>query len=178
MRSSSDGSPASTGCGAAWLRVFFEVLRDHKRSALAFSDALCMLEGSTASFASKLVATIDANQPVIDSVVLRNVGLRLPLPTPAIGSHRLSACIPSLPAGTRSSSPVLLAHRRLACPKGIPRCSGYRHEGSGPLALANSPSGVIAPCCRRRLARSRVAASAQAAFVGRRAVPLTEGMDQ
>ncbi len=31
-----------------------------------------------ASFASKLVASIDPDQPVIDSLVLKNLGLRLP----------------------------------------------------------------------------------------------------
>ena len=31
-----------------------------------------------ASFASKLLATIDPNMPVIDSIVLRNLNLRLP----------------------------------------------------------------------------------------------------
>ena len=51
-----------------------------KRPSLV--DVLQHLHGNTgrveASFASKLVATVDPTQPVIDSVVFDNVGLRLP----------------------------------------------------------------------------------------------------
>jgi len=68
--------------GEAWRRTFFEILQNHKGTNLAFSTALGQLARATgrveASFASKLVATINPDQPVIDSVVLRNVGLRLP----------------------------------------------------------------------------------------------------
>ena len=53
-----------------------------KRDGISFDRALADLFNRTgrleASFASKLVATIDPNQPVIDSVVLRRFGLRLP----------------------------------------------------------------------------------------------------
>jgi hypothetical protein len=43
-----------------------------------------------ASFASKLVATIDPDQPVIDSMVIDNVGLRLP---PRTATDRLDGII-------------------------------------------------------------------------------------
>jgi hypothetical protein len=47
-----------------------------------FAEVLDSLHRTTgrfeASFASKLLATIDPNMPVIDSVVLRNLNLRLP----------------------------------------------------------------------------------------------------
>lgn len=68
--------------GAPWRQAFFQLLEMYKGKQLAFSDALKLLNDTTgrveASFASKLVATIDPHQPVIDSVVLDNVGLRLP----------------------------------------------------------------------------------------------------
>jgi len=67
---------------ATWRRAFFDLLEDVKRSRPAFGDVLHHLQETTgrveASFASKLVATVDPDQPVIDSVVLRNLGLRLP----------------------------------------------------------------------------------------------------
>jgi len=53
-----------------------------KREQLPFGIVLEVLRDATgrveASFASKLVATVDPSQPVIDSVVLKNLGLRLP----------------------------------------------------------------------------------------------------
>lgn len=71
--------------GANWRRLFFDILQARKTTGLSFTEALRLLKESTgrveASFASKLVATIDPNQPVIDTVVLRNVGLRLPAPS-------------------------------------------------------------------------------------------------
>lgn len=54
-----------------------------KREALPFHDVLRALHHATgrweASFASKLVATFDPSKPMIDAVVLTNVGLRLPV---------------------------------------------------------------------------------------------------
>jgi hypothetical protein len=68
-----------------WLRVFFDTLQARKTNGISFQEALEVLASETgrieASFASKLVATIDPDQPVIDSIVLRNVGLRLPART-------------------------------------------------------------------------------------------------
>jgi hypothetical protein len=53
-----------------------------KEEGLEFRAVLQALHGATnryeASFASKLVATLDPSKPVIDAFVLRNVGLRLP----------------------------------------------------------------------------------------------------
>ncbi len=72
-----------------WRRMYFKLLeheRQQKKSARrSFQDVLEEIENQTkrveASFASKLVATIDQLQPVIDSVVLANVGARLPQPS-------------------------------------------------------------------------------------------------
>lgn len=67
---------------ATWRASFFETLELAKRRPLVFEEALRALHVATgrveASFASKLVATVDPLQPVIDSVVLRNLGLKLP----------------------------------------------------------------------------------------------------
>jgi hypothetical protein len=53
-----------------------------KVQAITFSQALRTLRELTgrieASFASKLVATLDPNKPVVDKFVLDNFGLRLP----------------------------------------------------------------------------------------------------
>ena len=65
-----------------WRQMFFRLLERRKAGAVSFGSTLRTLHEKTgrveASFASKLVATIDPLQPVIDSVVLKNVGLRLP----------------------------------------------------------------------------------------------------
>lgn len=80
--------------GTAWRQAFFQALQNHKTGSLVFADALGLLADATgrveASFASKLVATIDPHQPVIDSVVLQNVGLRLPPPS---ASDRLAQIV-------------------------------------------------------------------------------------
>src|SRR5262245_53339545 len=58
----------------AWRESFFELLESRKTQGLQFSEGLRRLADATgrieASFASKLVASIDPDQPVIDSVVL------------------------------------------------------------------------------------------------------------
>lgn len=70
--------------GATWQGYFYALLQGQKRKGqrVAFRGVLDALYAATnryeASFASKLVATIDPTKPVIDSVVLRNLGLRLP----------------------------------------------------------------------------------------------------
>jgi hypothetical protein len=65
-----------------WQQVFFGLLEQCKTVPLSFEAVLETLHARTgrveASFASKLTATIDPGQPVIDRVVLQNVGLRLP----------------------------------------------------------------------------------------------------
>jgi hypothetical protein len=66
----------------AWQRAFYGLLEQGKSSQASLLGVLLALHAATgrveASFASKLVATIDPGQPVIDSVVLRNLGFRLP----------------------------------------------------------------------------------------------------
>jgi len=69
-----------------WRRIYFKLLEhERQQTKLArrnFQDVLEEIENQTkrveASFASKLVATVDPQQPIIDSVVLANVGARLP----------------------------------------------------------------------------------------------------
>lgn len=67
---------------SAWQRCFFGLLQNGKAEKPSLSATLLALHGATgrveASFASKLVATLDTSQPVIDSVVLRHLRLRLP----------------------------------------------------------------------------------------------------
>ena len=74
--------------GEEWRDMFFRLLERYKTDSGTFGDAVSHLQIETgrfeASFASKLTATIDPSLPVIDSVVLRNVGLRLP----ATGARR------------------------------------------------------------------------------------------
>jgi hypothetical protein len=80
--------------GPAWRATFFRLLQERKVTGIRFAEALQQLADSTgrveASFASKLVATIDPHQPVIDAVVLKNVGLRLP---PASAADRLEGIV-------------------------------------------------------------------------------------
>ena len=65
-----------------WQRTFFRMLERGKTSGPTLEKTLRTLHATTgrieASFASKLVATIDTSQPVIDSVVLAHMHLRLP----------------------------------------------------------------------------------------------------
>jgi len=57
-------------------------MEESKSSDVNFTQVLRALHAATgryeASFASKLVATLDPTQPVIDRFVLENFGLRLP----------------------------------------------------------------------------------------------------
>src|SRR5688572_6861082 len=65
-----------------WRCAFFQTLEQAKSSPVSFGEALRALYAATgrveASFASKLIATLDPEQPVIDSVVFKNLGLKLP----------------------------------------------------------------------------------------------------
>lgn len=67
---------------AAWQSVYYELLQREKSGPQPFSGVLRALHAGTrmveASFASKLSASVDPNKPVIDSFVLKNLGLRLP----------------------------------------------------------------------------------------------------
>jgi hypothetical protein len=70
--------------GAAWRSAFFALLQQEKSRRQPFAKVLRALHSATgrveASFASKLAATVDPDKPVIDSFILKNVGLRLPPP--------------------------------------------------------------------------------------------------
>jgi len=65
-----------------WRREFFALMENSKSGGTNFSEALQAIQCSTgrieASFASKLVATLDPSKPVIDKFVLRCFKLRLP----------------------------------------------------------------------------------------------------
>lgn len=68
--------------GTAWQDAFYGLMEIAKRDELKFDVVLDLLHQETnryeASFASKLIATINPSMPVIDSIVLKNLGLRLP----------------------------------------------------------------------------------------------------
>jgi hypothetical protein len=65
-----------------WQNTFYGLMARAKKEHLQFQVVLDALRESTgrveASFASKLIATINPSLPVIDSVVLKNLGMRLP----------------------------------------------------------------------------------------------------
>jgi hypothetical protein len=71
---------------SAWQSTFYSVLQHNKAKRPSFVDVLHALHAATgtaeASFASKLVASVDPDMPVIDSVVLKNLSLTLPRPGP------------------------------------------------------------------------------------------------
>jgi hypothetical protein len=64
-----------------WQSAFYALLEQEKSQHQSFGGVLRSLYAATgrveASFSSKPTASIDPHNPVIDSVVLRNVGLRL-----------------------------------------------------------------------------------------------------
>lgn len=65
-----------------WREEFFRLLESGKERSLTFAEALDHLyrfcSRYEASFASKLVATLNPNLPVVDSIVLDNVGGKIP----------------------------------------------------------------------------------------------------
>jgi hypothetical protein len=65
---------------AAWRQAFFRLLQEAMTSRPTITRVLRRIHEATgrieASFASKLVATIDPDLPVIDAVVLGNLGSR------------------------------------------------------------------------------------------------------
>jgi hypothetical protein len=67
---------------ATWQAPYYSLMEQSKTRRTTFADALVTLDAECgrveASFASKLVATLDPSQPVIDQHVLRNFGLRMP----------------------------------------------------------------------------------------------------
>jgi len=70
--------------GDTWQRHFYGLMGRAKQQRLEFPAVLDLLHKATgrceASFASKLVATLDPSKPVLDAHVLKNLGLHLPLP--------------------------------------------------------------------------------------------------
>ena len=71
--------------GQPWQSVYFDLMHQTQKHGHGFSEVLTALHRTTgryeASFASKLLATLDTSQPVIDSVVLTNLGCKLPAAT-------------------------------------------------------------------------------------------------
>ncbi len=65
-----------------WQNEFYNLLENSKNTEITFETLLSNLFNKTgkieASFVSKLMATLNPELPVIDSVVLKNLGLRLP----------------------------------------------------------------------------------------------------
>lgn len=68
--------------GQPWQSIYFSLMHQARIKQHSFLQVLQALHQSTgryeASFASKMVATLDTSQPVIDSVVLKNLGCKLP----------------------------------------------------------------------------------------------------
>jgi len=68
-----------------WRDHYFRIMEETKDTKLQFGEVLRLLHQHTnrveASFTSKLVATLDPTQPVIDAIVLQNLGLSLPART-------------------------------------------------------------------------------------------------
>jgi len=64
-----------------WRSAYFDLLESSKVKGIAFPEALKEISRRThriyASFASKLVATLDPSKPVIDKFVLKHFELRL-----------------------------------------------------------------------------------------------------
>lgn len=68
---------------AQWQKSYYRLMEEAKKSnGISFTEILEHLKLKTdrieASFASKLMATLDPNLPLIDKVVLKNLCLRLP----------------------------------------------------------------------------------------------------
>src|SRR3989338_9395340 len=65
-----------------WQKEFYQLLEANKKKKMNFGSVLLALYKKTgrmdSSFASKLVATINPEMPVIDKVVCKNLGLKLP----------------------------------------------------------------------------------------------------
>ena len=68
--------------GQDWQTVFYALLEEEKARPRGFDTVLRALHAATgrheASFASKLVASVNPDLPVLDAFVLKNVGLRMP----------------------------------------------------------------------------------------------------
>jgi len=79
----------------AWQDIFFPLMAKAQRDTLQFNTVLEDLRVATgrveASFASKLVATVDSTFPVIDKFVLENLGAALP--TYASSNRAAQICV-------------------------------------------------------------------------------------
>lgn len=68
--------------GSQWRSIYFGLMESSKLRGIEFPDALKEINRCTnrveASFASKLIATLDPSKPVIDKFVLKHFELRLP----------------------------------------------------------------------------------------------------
>lgn len=67
---------------AKWQTVYYEIMQREKASAdLSFEDVLREMHKHTgnveASFTSKMIATLDPDRPIWDSIVLKRLGLKL-----------------------------------------------------------------------------------------------------
>jgi hypothetical protein len=80
--------------GPEWQNAFYSVMSQAKTEHLSFEPILELLHKTTgryeASFGSKLFATLNPSAPVIDSVVLNNLGLRLPSPSATERATKIS----------------------------------------------------------------------------------------
>jgi len=80
--------------GEEWRKTYFNLFEKSKAGTACFSDILTELYEKTcrveASFSSKLLASINENQPIWDQNVLNNLGLRL---TSVNGQKRLREAI-------------------------------------------------------------------------------------
>jgi hypothetical protein len=67
----------------AWRKSYFDLLESSRFTSPTFEFILNSMLNMTgrleASFSSKLIATLNPNMPVLDSVVLKNLGLKLPV---------------------------------------------------------------------------------------------------
>lgn len=74
---------------AEFYKVYYEFMEENKDLKPSFAEAVHYLNHRLrrleASFASKLVATLDTDKPVWDSVILKNIGLKQPCSS---GSNR------------------------------------------------------------------------------------------
>jgi hypothetical protein len=65
-----------------WRSIYFTLMESAKGKRIEFPEVLTEISRTTgrleASFASKLVATLDPSMPVIDKFVLKNFALQLP----------------------------------------------------------------------------------------------------
>ena len=66
---------------AEWRRYYYDLFERGKKTQFSFADIITYLYEKTgnieASFSSKMLATLDADKPIWDQYVLKNLGLEL-----------------------------------------------------------------------------------------------------